>query len=63
MNRTYSSNPRSLQVAKEFASILNRGLTKGTSPRHFAVVVAAPTQGFHVCTLGFATKNGLEVIR
>jgi len=71
MNRLYTSKPRSLKSAKEFAAMLNAALTKGAAMRKagpaalrfIAVVVAAPAAGYHVCTLGFAVANELEVIR
>lgn len=71
MNRLYTSKPRSLKSAKQFAAMMNAALTKGTAMhkagpaalRFIAVVVAAPTAGYHVCTLGFAVANELEVIR
>jgi hypothetical protein len=59
----YTSRPRSLQSAKQFASNLNANRVVGSALRHIAVVVHAQSTGFHVVSLGFASAEGFAVVR
>jgi hypothetical protein len=63
MTKILTSSPRSLTDAKAFASRINAARVAGSPLRFLAVVINAPTTGFHVAELGFATGNGFAVVR
>lgn len=63
MRMKYTSAPRSLSAAKNFAANLNAARVIGSPLRYVAVVVNAENEGYHVVSMGFANSNELLIVK
>ena len=57
------TSEKTLDQARKFAAMFNSRRAIGSPLRFIKVVVQGPTTGYCVCDLGFATSNGLTIIR
>jgi len=57
------SAPKTIEAARQFRSGLVEKQAAGCPLRFRPVIIAAEESGYYVVELGFALKNGFEVVR
>ena len=61
--KIHTGTPRTLEAARTLRDTMLNRQVPGVPLRYWPAIIAAETEGYHVCDTGFAKQNGFEIIK